>query len=244
MYSAGHTPGGVSVPEDHDHLAQDGGYSRIAIPEKARMTADVAIAQLTVPAAVRAEREAYEVVRQHLDGYGRARRGLNLVGMGRARNGCELAIMTWISAAVAVAEAEDRDNPVRASARCQGRQVFKVAGPSNAACEQAWNVYQNARRSGDQAAIAAAHAEWRAAFVGGFEEMAARWAREDEEHVEDLRNRIDGSQRLNVSDAFPSPRTRAQELVQASRERTRLELIHRDAARYETGPLGWRPAGQ
>jgi hypothetical protein len=211
----------------------------------ARTTADASRLTVDVGFATRAEREAFEVVRQHLDGYSRARRGMNAAAISHARTDCELAVLAWINTVAVQAEAEDRRDPVRAANACRTRKVFKIAGPSNAESERAWTDYQEVRRSGDDAAIAAAHARWRAAFVSGFEEMASRWAREDDARIEEWRARRDHSLRVHPADAFSAPRAKSTAaLVRESKERARRESIERDATRYQGDLAGWRPAGQ
>lgn len=198
---------------------------------------------LDVGTAIRAEREAFQIVRQHLDGYARARSGMNAAAISHARTSCELAALAWVNAVAAQAQAEDHRDPARAGNACSARQVFKVAGPSSQQCERAWTDYQDIRRSGNAAAIATAHDRWRAAFVSGFEEMAARWAREDGARIEEWRTRRDAS--LRVGDALSSGRSgAAAALTQASKERTRRESSNATGpATSATLPDGAQPGG-
>jgi hypothetical protein len=137
-----------------------------------------------------------------LNGYYRLRQGLNTVAITRARTECVFAILAWIDTVAAEAAAEDRQDPAFAASASAARQVFKVAGPCNAACEHLWRSYQAARKCGGEAAITAARAAWRDAFVVGCQELAVRWAKEDDRHVEELHQRLDEGHRLKYTGVF------------------------------------------
>lgn len=214
-------------------------------PWEDAMTTEVVVSLPTAPAAARAQREALERVRLHQRSYSRLRCGRDIRAITPARTEWGLAVLEWINALVAWAEAADRRNPVWAAAEARGLTMFRTADPSHAECEQAWADYQEARRMGDQAAVTAARDAWYATLVDWHRELTSRRAEEDEQHVEDLLRSLDASDRLDPSDAFPPPPgSRAAELVRASRERARVESVRRDRMR-SWGPLGgWRPAGR
>lgn len=206
------------------------------------MTAAVALPALTVPAAVEAQREAFKRVRMHAPGYDRIRRGRNPEAIAKARSEYGMAVLEWIEASVAVAEAEDRRDPVWAGEAGRTRDMFQNAGPGHARCDQAWRDYQKARLAGNVEAIAAARADWRITFVSWLQEWSAQLAAEDEWHVAELLSRLDEAGRVDPQDAFPSPpSSRAEELVRIARERERRDSIRRDSARY-AGLQSWRPA--
>jgi len=93
--------------------------------------------------------------------------------------------------------------------------------------------------------VTAARGQWREAFVAWLQELITRSTDEDQQHLQEVRDLLDDSQRLDPGDAAPaSPGSRAGELRRASRERARRESIRRDATRYDGGLQGWRPAGR
>jgi hypothetical protein len=205
------------------------------------MTAEVVLPPLTVHEAGRALSAAFDRVRMHKHGYDRLRRGKDILVITRARTDWGLAVLEWIEASVALAEAEDRRDPVWAGTARHRQQALKVADPSRSQCDRSWSDYQEARRTGDQAAVTVARAAWRDACVTWFQGLAAQRATEDQQHAQELRHRLDDSERLDPEDAFPSPPSSlAEELVRAGKERARQESIRRDTMRG----LGWRPVGR
>jgi hypothetical protein len=171
----------------------------------------------------------------------RLRRGMDLLVITRARTDWGLAVLEWIEASVALAEAEDRQDPVRAATTRRDQKTLEVADPGRSHCDRSWDDYQEVRKTCDQAAVTAVRAVWRDAFVSWFQGLAAQRATEDQRHVQELRHRLDDSERLDPGDAFPAPPSGlAEELVHASRERARQESIRRDTMRG----FGWRPAGR
>jgi hypothetical protein len=115
---------------------------------------EVAEPPLTVDAAARARIEALSRVRMQQAAYFRIRRGARLADISLARSEWGLAVLEMIEALVAEAEAEDRRDPVLAANRCL--LAGSPAGSAHGACDRAWRDYQEIRKTGDQAAIAAA----------------------------------------------------------------------------------------
>jgi hypothetical protein len=181
---------------------------------------------LTVQNAVQAMIAAREKVRVHQRAYEGLRQRMDLRATSRARSEWGLATLEYIEASVAVAEAEDRQSPVWAASRSRGR-MFSTADPGHARCEQAWLNYQRARKTASVSIIATKRGQWREAFVDWLQELIARRTDEDQQHVQELRDRLEDGERLHANDAFRAP-SRAQELVHASRERTRQESIRRN----------------
>src|SRR5882724_10622745 len=122
------------------------------------MTTEVAGLPLTVSAAARDEREALAAVGRHQPSYARLRQGMDRPAMTRSRAELRLAILEWIYACVRLAEAEDRLDPAWAAAEGRNKSLFKIAGPGHDQCNRSWVNYQEARKAGDQEAIATARA--------------------------------------------------------------------------------------
>jgi hypothetical protein len=231
---------GVSFRDEGHPGVHDGATSDTPLKGHA-MTAEAVISLLTVQDATRAYREARDRVRMHQNGYDRLRRGRDILATTRARAEWGLAVLEFVDANVALAEAEDRRNPSWAAMK-SGRKMFGITKPSHALCEKAWQDYQEIRKTGSVTAIDAARARWREEFVTWFQDLATLRAKEDAQHAQELRGRLDDSERLDADDAFPRQRSRASELVHAAREREREESIRRDGLRNQVGLEGWRPA--
>jgi hypothetical protein len=203
------------------------------------MTTEVVDLPLTISAATRDVQEAWAAVVRHQSSYARLRHGMDRPAMTRSRTDLRLAILEWIYACVTLAEAEDRLDPAWAAAE---ESLFKIAGPSHDQCNRSWIDYQEARKAGDQAAIAMARVAWRDTLTSWLHELGNRWTIEDNKHVEEARHAMDLSQRVHPGDAFPSlPGRQADELVQTSRERERQEAARKSNMRDSTGLDGWRP---
>jgi len=178
--------------------------------------------------AARAVSEARDAIGRHDEAYSRLRTRLDRSATARAHTELGFAVFEFVNACVALAEAEDRVDPVWAAARNR-HPVSTVAGP---ALDQAWEDYQEVRRSGDRDAIDAARGRWGDAFLDWQLQLRKRRAVEDEQQAENLSRRLDESKRLHPREAFPPPpRSRSEELVRESRERERRESIRRVAAR-------------
>jgi hypothetical protein len=191
---------GVGSPDDDDCVATE-----------------VETRPLSVRDAARAVREARDATRRHGAAYARLRTGLDKRATTRAHNEFSFAILEFVNACVALAEAEDRVDPVWAAARNHGQPMSTVAGPD---CDQAWCDYQVVRQSGDRDAIEAARHVWRDAFVDWQLQLHKRRVVEDQDHAEKVSRRLDDSKRLHPGDAFPPPpRSRSESLVRESRER-------------------------
>jgi hypothetical protein len=192
------------------------------------MTAEVVPSPLTLSDANRALREALESVGMHKRSHEQLRTRLDFRATARARNDLGLAALEVVNIIVAVAEAEDRLDPVWAESRNRGRPMFAAAGPGHDRCEQAWRAYQQARKTGDHGAIAVARELWRDELVDWHVQLHEQRCSEDQERAEKLSWRVDESTRLDAGDAFPAePHSRREAVVRASRERERQESIRR-----------------
>jgi hypothetical protein len=105
------------------------------------MTAEIADSPLTVREAARALHEAREAVRRHGQHYARLRTGLDTRSTTRARIELGMAVLEFVNATVALAEAEDRADPVWAATRSRDLIMFIDADPAHVQCEQAWTGY-------------------------------------------------------------------------------------------------------
>jgi hypothetical protein len=207
------------------------------------MTAEALAMPMTVQDAAQAERQALDRVRMHKIGYDRLRRRLDIQATNRSRVELAMAVLEFVEAAVALAEAKDRRDPASAAMASRDLRMFRVSDPVHDRCECAWRDYQETRQTGVHAAITAARDAWRSALVDWAQMLHVRRGIEDEQYVDELRQRLDNSQRLDPGDVFPSPsRSRAEELARASRGRERRDSLRLDAARYGGGLDGWRPA--
>jgi hypothetical protein len=182
---------------------------------------------LTVTAARLAQAEARPRVQMLQNAYSQIRRGARLADMARARSEWGLAILEWIDACVAEAEADDHRDPVMAASRCL--RTASPAGHGHGAIDRAWDDYQEIRRaSGDVAAISAARATWRTALVDWMQMLDARSAGEDEQHVAQVLARVDERERVNTRNAFPlPPADRVARIIRDSRERERQGSLRR-----------------
>jgi hypothetical protein len=205
------------------------------------MTADVVVRPLTVPEAARAVREAQAAVGRHGQHYARLRTALDIRATTRAHSELGCAVLEFVNACVALAEAEDRIDPVWAAARSRGRPMSTTAGGGH---DEAWREYQEARRTGDQDAVAAARGVWRNALVDWQLQLHKRRAAEDQEKVEKLSRRLDESTRQHPGIAFPPPpRSRREAVVRAAREREREQSIRRAGGGLSSPWVRW-PRGQ
>jgi len=197
------------------------------------MTVDLSQAPLAVAEAAHARAVAYSRVRMHQASYFKIRGGVNRAAIARARADWGLAVLEWIDACVAEAEAEDRRDPLWAAYRSR-----RTATGSSRDCDRAWHAYQEIRKTRDQAAVTAARAAWRTALVDWMQELAARRAAEDEQSAAQVQQRLDeAGARVGV---HPSTANRARKLVHASREREREDSIRRSMMR-DAGLPGWEP---
>src|SRR5258707_1738300 len=123
------------------------------------MTAEAAVTPITVAAAKSDVREALRRVKSHGAGYARIRCGIDRQATTKALSDLGFAILEWIETSVTLAEAEDRQNPVRAGLTT--RTMFPGTDPAHYDLERAWQAYTTARRAGVQAAITDARAACR-----------------------------------------------------------------------------------
>ena len=213
-------------------------------PKGLSMTAETEIAPLTVLDAARACREAHDRVTRCQSSYASWRRGWNRIATTRARTDWGLAVLEWIEASVTLAEAEDRRDPSRAAMTSPLSKVSGVMSPGQEQCGRAWRDYQEVRKAGNMTAIESARTRWREEFVLWFQALAVRCATEDEQRIEDMRDRQNDEMHLDPAEAFdPLKTTKAGELRRASKERVRQESIRRDQKRDHGRLNGWRPAG-
>ena len=203
------------------------------------MATETALLPPTVRDAALALYAARERVRMHQRGYDRLRRRGDLQATSRARSEWGLAILEFIEASVTLAEAKDHRRAAWAASTSHGR-MFSIANPGHAQCERAWRDYQEARKTGNMTIVTAARGQWREAFVAWLQELISRSTDEDQQHLQEVRDLLDDSQRL---DPGAAPGNRAAALTRASREHARQESIRRDTMRDQGGLQGWRPAG-
>ena len=194
------------------------------------MTAEAVAAPLTVHEARRMLGEALKAVRVHKLNHEPARERLDVRATRRARAELGLAILGFVNASTLLAEAEDRVDPVRAAGKTHGGTLFMVAGSGHEQCEQAWCEYQQARRSGDLSAAAAARQRLHDELIAWHAALHEQRTLEDEELAEELRRRLDDSGRLHPGDAFPRPRSSRAAVVRQSRARERQDSIGRAEA--------------
>jgi hypothetical protein len=183
---------------------------------------------LSARGAARVQREALDaVLRRHKPSYERLRSGSDIQATARARNELGLAVLEYVGATVALAEARDRIGLEWAASTNRPR-MFTKPDPSHECCERAWREYQAARRTGDLAAVLAAREVWRDELRAWAAGLHSRYVAEDAAHAEQVRRRWDASQRLHPEDAVGGrPRSRAWEIADESRERDRQESIRR-----------------
>jgi hypothetical protein len=128
------------------------------------MATATALPPPTVHDAARALNAARESVRTYQRVYERLRRRRDLRATCRARSEWGLAILEFVEATVALAEARDHRSPAWAASTSRGR-MFSTVDTGHEQCEQAWRDYQDARKTGNMTIVAAARAQWREAFV-------------------------------------------------------------------------------
>src|SRR5258706_11101433 len=136
------------------------------------MTAETAATPLTVAAARLDLEDALRSFRRDDVGYSRIRRGMDLRATTKALSDLGFAILKLIEASVALAEAQDRQNPVRAGLTT--RTMPPGTDPAHRDLERAWQAYNTARRSGAQAAIIDARAAWRVELVTWLQKLIAQ----------------------------------------------------------------------
>jgi hypothetical protein len=210
------------------------------------MAGQVTDRPLTIAEAARAEKDASARVADHQREHAKLRHRTNIRATNRARTEWGLAFGERIEAVVALARAMDDDErgPMWAATACDGRWVlFKHDDCGQERVEEAWDIYQTARRGGDWAAIVSARATWRDELVDWQMARYIDLGREDEALYERLSMSLDDAMRADVREViFGRPRTREQQLRHEARERARAASLRRAEARYQSGLGGWRPA--
>ena len=96
--------------------------------------------------SARAFLDAHGRVLAHQRSYARVRRGMDLAATARARAEWGLAVLEFIDATMALAEAKDHKDPGWAAATVRG-QVFASATPGHVPAMEAWKAYQAARQA-------------------------------------------------------------------------------------------------
>jgi hypothetical protein len=143
------------------------------------MIADEAVPALSVPDAAQAAADSLDRVRMTQRGYGQARHRMGPAAVTRARTDWGLAVLEWIEASVALAEAEDTRSAPPAGGGSQARLITVETGPVRGRIESSWRQYQQLRRSGGPDQLARARAQWREALVDWFQDLARQRAAED-----------------------------------------------------------------
>ena len=133
----------------------------------------------SVPDAAQAVRYALDRVRMNQRGYAGTRLRASPAVVTRARTDWGLAVLEWIEASVALAEAEDERDPARAASDGRSRRITVETGPVRGRIESCWRRYQQVRRNGGPDQIALARAQWREALVDWFQALAEQRAAED-----------------------------------------------------------------
>ena len=143
------------------------------------MIAEAAVPYRSVPDAARAVRDSLDRVRMNQRGYARVRLQASPAVVSRARTDWGLAVLEWIEASVALAEAEDARDPARAASDSRSRRITVETAPVRTRIESSWLRYQQVRKKGGPAQIGQARAQWREALVDWFQALAEQRAAED-----------------------------------------------------------------
>jgi hypothetical protein len=180
------------------------------------MIAEAAVPSRSVPDAAQAVRHSLDRVRMNQRGYARVRLRASPAAVTRARTDWGLAVLEWIEASVALAEAEDTRDPARAAGDSRSRRITVETGPVRGRIESSWRRYQQVRKSGGPDQVALARAQWREALVDWFQALAERRAAEDGQRARE--------QRPEPEQAVPPAAA--------------------DSPTPEAGPPAWEPAGR
>jgi hypothetical protein len=183
------------------------------------MIAEASAPSRSVPDAAQAVRHALDRVRMNQRGYARVRLRASPAVVTRARTDWGLAVLEWIEASVALAEAEDERDPARAASESRSRRITVETGPVRGRIESSWRRYQQVRKTGGPDQIALARAQWCGALVDWFQAQAERRAAEDGQHA----------------------RARTPDLEQAAPPEPEA-APRRDQPRHQPLAAGWTPA--
>ena len=181
----------------------------------------------SVPDAAEAVRHALDRVRMNQRGYAGTRLRASPAVVTRARTDWGLAVLEWIEASVALAEAEDERDPARAASDGRSRRITVETGPVRGRIESCWRRYQQVRRNGGPDQIALARAQWREALVDWFQALAEQRAAEDGERA---RART------------PDPEQAAPPALEQAAPPDPEAASPRDQPRYRPLAAGWTPA--
>jgi hypothetical protein len=167
------------------------------------MIAEVSAPSRSVPDAAQAVRHSLDRVRMNQRGYARVRLRASPAAVTRSRTDWGLAVLEWIEASVALAEAEDERDPARAAGDSRSRRITVEAGPVRGRIESSWQRYQQARKKGHPGQIARARSQWREALVDWFQALAEQRAAEDGQRA---RQRQPDPELAGASAAAAAPR--------------------------------------
>jgi hypothetical protein len=191
------------------------------------MIAEASAPSQSVPDAAQAVRHSLDRVRMNQRGYARVRLRASPAVVTRARTDWGLAVLEWIEASVALAEAEDERDPARAASDSRSRRITVETGPVRGRIESSWRRYQQVRKNGRPDQIARARAQWREALVDWFQALTEQRAAEDGQRAWDRR---------------PAPE---QAMLPAAAAGAEAPPDAEDAApAQEAGPPAWEPAGR
>jgi hypothetical protein len=141
------------------------------------MIAEAAVPAASVPDAAQEVRDSLDRVRMSQRGYARTRHRASPALVTQARTDWGLAVLEWIEASVALAEAEDARDPAWAASAA--RRTTAPAGPVRGRIESSWERYQQVRKNGGPEQVARARGQWREALVDWFQGLAQQRAAED-----------------------------------------------------------------
>jgi hypothetical protein len=186
----------------------------------------------SVPDAAEAVRHALDRVRMNQRGYARVRQRASPAVVTRARTDWGLAVLEWIEASVALAEAEDGRDPARAASDSRTRRITVETGPVRGRIESSWRRYQQVRKNGGPDQIARARAQWCEALVDWFQALAEQRAAEDGQRARERQ---------------PEPEPAAEPALEAGPPAWEpagppRPASRRDQPRYQPLSVGWTPA--
>jgi hypothetical protein len=202
------------------------------------MIAEAAVPSRSVPDAAQAVRHSLDRVRMNQRGYARVRLRASPAAVTRARTDWGLAVLEWIEASVALAEAEDARDPARAASDSRSRRITVETGPVRGRIESSWRRYQQVRKNGGPDQVARARAQWREALVDWFQALAERRAAEDGQRGREQRPEPEPAVPPAAGESSAPPRDGA------DGEQARPAGPWAGEPAPEAGPPAWEPAGR
>ncbi len=209
------------------------------INRRGTMTVELDAPPITIQAAADAVRDAYDKVASAQREYDCRRQRMSIQATTRVRVDWGTAFVELIGAMVLLQEAMDRRGPQWAANRTRYVRFFKRADSGHEDCDRAWDAYQEARRSGDMAAVGAARAAWADALLVWHRDRYAERGKLDEKLVDQMRDDADESLLVDSDNAFPRPRTTWRQLADAGKERDRQRVLSREPNRTHGNLTGW-----